>query len=341
MSWRTLTHITLAAAFVAACSMMVAGTDRLLFSHKAHEGEAECGDCHGEVAEAQTLGGALEPGHDQCFECHDDEEENCAFCHADPKYAGKQAPERVPITFSHEIHVEESEGDCRVCHAGVMDSQDLRDVASPWTHQRCMTCHRDEVRQVRCGICHGDMAAWKERPYAIFDHDGDFMARHGVAARGNLVVCQHCHQDDECASCHANTRPTRPSIRNRPDVAGRAMHRGDFLSRHAIEAGLDRARCYTCHDSRDCADCHRERGVTLAGAAFRHPSGWMQAGSASFHGREARRRVAFCAGCHDKGEASNCVACHRVGGAGGNPHPGEDFDANLDKHKDMPCRICH
>jgi hypothetical protein len=47
-----------------------------------------------------------------------------------------------------------------------------------------------------------------------------------------------------------------------------------------------------------------------------------------------------CAGCHGGSGEQLCVGCHRVGGAGGNPH-GPGFQSNKAMHHDLPCRECH
>jgi hypothetical protein len=72
-----------------------------------------------------------------------------------------------------------------------------------------------------------------------------------------------------------------------------------------------------------------------------HPAGWLggDPGSRDFHGTAARRDVALCASCHDRGPATNCIQCHKVGAYGGNPHP-PGFHSSQGIHEGM-CRYCH
>jgi hypothetical protein len=328
--------------FALACSVLVKEHASLNFSHKLHaEQDVACGDCHQGMDEKTELSGDR-PGHEACFECHDDEEENCAFCHLDnTPGAERKVPRHQTegLVFSHETHVEATEGDCTSCHATVADSEAPGDRRG-WTHQQCMSCHRDAYREVKCSQCHADLSETGSEPFAMFNHDGDFLRRHGNLSRSEAVVCQHCHTEDQCAACHAKTNPIRASIRDRSSVDRDFVHRGDFLTRHAIEARLDRMSCFKCHESNTCSECHQKSGVARAGASFRHPTGWMDPGAATFHGRDARKKIAFCAGCHDRAEKTNCIACHRVGGVGGNPHPDREFDARASK-SDMPCLMCH
>jgi len=73
-----------------------------------------------------------------------------------------------------------------------------------------------------------------------------------------------------------------------------------------------------------------------------HPADWMNPVSPNNHGLAARRNIVSCAGCHDRGVSSNCVLCHRVGGAGGNPHPGgRPRGRESEKNSNKMCRICH
>jgi hypothetical protein len=125
------------------------------------------------------------------------------------------------------------------------------------------------------------------------------------------------------------------------------VHRGDFLTRHPIEAKTDPNKCLKCHSISQCQSCHEDRRVSAgvkdkAGALVSpdpHPKGWgTQVSSPDFHGRAARRDVVACASCHDQGRASICVTCHKVGGFGGNPHP-KGWSAW--KSDGAMCRYCH
>ena len=76
-----------------------------------------------------------------------------------------------------------------------------------------------------------------------------------------------------------------------------------------------------------------------------HPPGWVLPGSGAggFHGDEARRNITSCAACHDQGAQSNCISCHKVGGVGGDPHPGgfRMKHTLAEARSDGRCTACH
>jgi hypothetical protein len=97
------------------------------------------------------------------------------------------------------------------------------------------------------------------------------------------------------------------------------IHRGDYLTRHSIEARSDPVLCQRCHGISFCTACHNQENVGPGGSNPRrpHPPGWALPGPTS-HAVAARRDIVSCASCHDQGPNSNCVGCHKVGGVGGN-----------------------
>jgi hypothetical protein len=123
------------------------------------------------------------------------------------------------------------------------------------------------------------------------------------------------------------------------------IHRGDYVSRHPYDVERDPASCRKCHGTRFCDSCHEQQLMKpgIPNARNPHPPGWVRRGSGAFHGDAARDNIVNCAGCHDQGAASNCVACHQVGGIGGNPHPRgflRKHDAG-DIREQAMCRACH
>jgi hypothetical protein len=80
-------------------------------------------------------------------------------------------------------------------------------------------------------------------------------------------------------------------------------HGGDFARDHGAIARSAPAACATCHQERDCSDCH-------AGAIrvmdF-HPAGYL-----AVHAVDSRRGAAACGTCHKT--QSFCVACHERSG---------------------------
>jgi hypothetical protein len=194
-----------------------------------------------------------------------------------------------------------------------------------------------------CGRCHDAAELRRTIPRTFLVHDERFVRGHGVEAARYERACRQCHLDSDCLNCHDTSQTTTIEAR-RPDAITRSYpHRGDFLTRHAIEARSQSAACQRCHASADCNACHVRHGVSAArrGADNPHPPGWIgpDAGAQTFHGRAARRDIVRCSGCHEEGRATNCIRCHRVGGFGGNPHPngwrsGRETNTGI-------CRYCH
>ena len=275
----------------------------------------------------------------KCIECHDGDQKNCAMCHVDPAKPRTWEPVRTPsVVFPHASHSDQA---CSKCHAGIEAKGSTKATARPLSHELCMACHRSEFREIDCRKCHEDLVDNPSRPLNVFSHDAAFMKRHGTLARGDEAVCSHCHRENECASCHSRLDVLPPGLRQSEKVERNLVHRGDFVTRHAIESRADPSSCLRCHKTSQCDSCHRASRVAAGatGAVSSHPAGWMSPASPSFHGRSARTDIASCAACHDRGAASNCVACHKVGAAGGSPHPA---GWKPSQGKDSPaCRACH
>jgi hypothetical protein len=173
-------------------------------------------------------------------------------------------------------------------------------------------------------------------------HGGDFAKNHGVLAAASRDLCTSCHTESTCASCHGVTVAALPNRVHFDDVRRADMHGANFAARHALAARADPALCVGCHAPSTCLDCHERQGLlrspAFAGAA--HPAGWLATGpGGGAHGREARRNPMECASCHGGAGESLCVGCHRVGGAGGSPHP-PGFSSRK-RMSELPCRACH
>jgi len=327
--------------------------DGIILSHAKHTAEGiGCEDCHKTIKASETIQGARElPKKATCIECHDGKEKQCGFCHKDEKKGGTYVDLRMDgIRFSHKNHIERKlpgtdKAGCEVCHASTMQSTKPSESHRPDMFVTCMQCHKRSFRREDCVLCHANLTESKQLPLSMFDHGGDWLNRHGTPAKGGQAVCAHCHKTSFCADCHTRAKvPLRAELLNldRPDR--RFRHRGDWISKHPIEARMDGKSCLTCHDKKSCGDCHDRMGIGHKGVAGTqkspHPAGWLTRGSGAFHGTEARRDVLVCAACHDRGAASNCVTCHRVGGPGGNPHPATP-KTDLDKNTSPACVPCH
>jgi hypothetical protein len=327
-------------------------SSKLRFSHKQHLEEADCGDCHGEVAESKgaTRGRFIGQGeHGGCAECHDIEEGECKTCHI-----GNDRQVKIPrrdrgLRFSHAAH-QEIEGGCKRCHAAAYSASIIGQITLAG-HDVCDDCHAEALTELRCDTCHRDLHRQRVQPIGLVAHRGNFVRNHGAQA-ADPARCASCHDQTFCSDCHARTNAPgiTQAFRFPERIQASFIHRGDFVARHAAASRADPASCRKCHGARHCTACHELQGLSVpsraalgARARKAHGPDVMQPGSPGFHGRLARRDISRCAACHDRGAASNCVNCHKVGQLGGNPHP-RGFrwrDKSERCRTSSMCTVCH
>jgi len=321
-----------------------------VFPHGTHaDADVPCSACHAGIAEARKLEAGVRhvsppagaSKRKRCSDCHD----------KDPKakVPARTAPPR--LTFSHADHLPKVGGDCKRCHTQLTEPGDTAPKRPPMA--TCTACHyhQQEFANARCMPCHVDLRGYK--PESAFRHEGDWLRSHGALARPSAETCAQCHDQTYCAECHAAaTTAARPSVIFPERVDRTFIHRGDYVSRHMIDAGASPASCRRCHGSPFCAACHELQGLSKFSATVRdpHPVGWAtDRSSGHFHGDAARRDILACAGCHDQGAAATCVGCHRVGGtasASGNPngpHPARFVRKHRDYNRtnNSMCLACH
>lgn len=325
------------------------------FPHELHlvqlrcggPGEAECltcASCHrGEGSSAETA--PREPNAVPPLE-------RCSTCHSQDAPEKLQASTRLDtqpepiahsIRFSHEAHLEMAEirGQCLPCHSGAVDP---RSTLFP-PMQQCLGCHEHEQQfeRAECGPCHEPSDVQQLLPESFMRHDPAWLRHHGAEASQQAQMCSTCHAQSECNDCHDVTQSLTREARTPDNLSRDLVHPADFLTRHALEAAAQPARCLTCHTPATCDGCHVERGVSgqQQNPFNPHPPGWVGGNPASrdFHGRAARRDLLACASCHDQGPATNCIRCHQVGGYGGNPHP-RGWQSARSESASM-CRYCH
>lgn len=341
-----------AAALACATAATVIGmrpeADEILFPHDRHrKAQIDCITCHETIYEAKTLAGDFLPPEAKCLECHRQkkDEKQCGFCHSDVRFAAPW-PKREPrLKFDHVAHLDRTKEDCTVCHSRLSTPQQSAPISDG--HAACLKCHEhaQSYADSDCRWCHTDLASYPLRPVTEVSHQGDFTRRHGSIARSTGASCATCHDQNFCLDCHAKTGMVKveTKLADRPDRS--FIHRNDFLGRHAVEARADPASCQRCHSTSSCETCHERSQVAggTPGARTPHPPGWSLPGSGAFHGDVARRDIQACAACHDQGDASNCVGCHKVGGIGGDPHPAGFRSRHSigEARSDGRCVACH
>lgn len=114
----------------------------------------------------------------------------------------------------------------------------------------------DKGRAV-CTDCHD---AQGEITYSDFNHRNDWASAHRLRTYGQERVCAMCHRTHFCNDCHALDLELKPSIRQQSETYREMPHRGDYVSRHRIDARIDPSSCFRCHGSpktsKSCAACH-------------------------------------------------------------------------------------
>ena len=300
----------------------------------AQTGQANCFSCetcHQDVSKANR---PSRPSATTCRKCHPQGDQLLE------RVAPKERPEELlgrTIRFTHQDHLKRPEikGQCMRCHSGIKDP-DASDFAAMKT---CMTCHQKDFDAARCTLCHEQTSLSQIIPTKFLSHDSNWIRGHGMAAARSGKMCARCHEQQYCLGCHDQNQPLRVELR-RPDAIERELvHRGDWLSRHPIEAKSQPTTCQRCHSVSSCSSCHARRGVAAIGkgSVNPHPRGWV--GPENLHGPAAKYDILTCAGCHDQGPATNCIHCHRPGGGAGNPHP-NGWKSARSPTASM-CRYCH
>ena len=355
---RTTWHLAglfLLVALVVACAAVQHRTARIAaaleFSHAGHSAQGiDCGDCHEGATENRGLTrGELIPTKETCEGCHEDQVKNkCGFCHTSSDRKIKLTRVNRRLKFSHATHAGRDKRGCKGCHPGAAAAKVPGIKLVPDMAGCADRCHKKDMAQQRCKKCHQDLQRQRLLPVAQLGHQGNWIRRHGELAR-DVSRCSTCHDQTHCGECHGRTAARPLSLRFPERVVSRFIHRGDWLGRHGTMARAESSTCRKCHGSNHCRSCHQQSGRarTLSAGSSRtkspHGTGWMIPGSSDFHGRRARRDVSHCASCHDRGAASNCVGCHKVGGTGGNPHP-RSFrwaDKSNQCRDNSMCATCH
>jgi bacterioferritin-associated ferredoxin len=280
------------------------------------------------------------PVADQCASCHKNAQQvlEQSTIAVDPDYPLGRA-----IRFTHRTHLDKPEigGQCVKCHAGVVSEK--ADATNFPPMSTCLDCHRPEFDKGRCTPCHQAEHLRRLQPPTFSRHDTGWIRRHGPMAKRAEPVCNQCHTQTQCADCHDQRQTIPIEVRSPEKIEAGFVHRGDFVTRHPIEARSQPATCLKCHSTSSCDSCHVRRGVSAnaVGSANPHPMGWVgpDTDSKNHHGRAAKRNILSCAACHDAGPATNCIRCHKVGGVGGNPHP-SGWKSSRSEGAAM-CRWCH
>jgi hypothetical protein len=113
----------------------------------------------------------------------------------------------------------------------------------------CEGCHTKSY----CAQCH---AGESTRRF----HPANFAARHAPEAYGRETDCQQCHSREVfCRSCHMQLGMTSKG------KTGGGYHNGAqiWIIQHGQAARQELQSCTTCHQQRDCMQCHSNTGRNI------------------------------------------------------------------------------
>lgn len=108
-----------------------------------------------------------------------------------------------------------------------------------------------------CTDCHDDNTPIN---FPRYEHTRLFVTNHRVEAFQSPEVCGMCHKPRFCTDCHASRSELKPSLKNQTENDRWFQHRGDYISRHKIDARTNPTSCVRCHKNRKtsktCVPCH-------------------------------------------------------------------------------------
>lgn len=244
------------------------------------------------------------------------------------------------IIFPHQLHLEDLELVCDLCHEGVSGSVSLATRLLP-EKDLCLDCHDGDTATDECSACHRneeDPQPYRQlplRPGPAFSHTFHLTKR---------PDCTNCHEyvytdeggsppefwtEENCRSCHGSARPD--------------YHTPDWVSIHGVEVNhLTQQNCNLCHMPAVCDACHQLQQFEPKV----HPVSFILS-----HGFDARSGIIDCVSCHDV--LNDCQSCHRQNSVMPMDHnlPGwagkgfvfEDGGLHSSAALDTPeiCVICH
>lgn len=166
-----------------------------------------------------------------CFSCH--RETECVNCHN-----GRLRPRRIhPGDWLrlHGIEARQAGGACNGCHR---------------SQSECLTCH------LRAGLSpSGPMAARRNQgrfhlPSSVWTDRPRTGRHHATQARLHMDECVSCHQERDCASCHATAGVGGPG-QGFPLRSAISPHPGGFRATCGAALARNPRPCLVCHGSGD------------------------------------------------------------------------------------------
>ncbi len=213
-----------------------------------------CLTCHYWQDQASFLKKSLVHPQINCSQCHARHEEwiprdyqaepertdaNCLRCHSDvPKKEINSFKHNVmKIIIPHKFHVEQTGGQCSLCHDSIMHDKMTPETNRP-RMESCFTCH--ERTKTSCVKCHPKGSI--DLPHQV----------HVVRSECNL-----CHKgfEDSKGKIYGISFPHRKHLK--PDMPCEMCHSNKEKHGGIL---LKREECLKCHHEKvqaDCTVCHR------------------------------------------------------------------------------------
>lgn len=270
-------------AFIALAGAVLLSKEGLIFPHKKHiDGAVECEQCHKKIkTSTDTTTGADIPARKICSDCHDE---------ADGYTGSVRYRYRQAYKFNHKIHIAGQGLTCKDCHEALYKKDIVSQEEIVPKMEYCFQCHDNSTATQYCMLCHVN-------PSKPDDHKIDWNKLHGKKANADKKTCLSCHTGKEsCLRCHRGTKGVH------------RYHNPNYELSHKYESRISLKHCRACHSDRQCRDCHKTSGVNYNNPTLkrRHPIGWTNRMSSSFHSRKARINITTCTTCHTKNECNYC-----------------------------------
>jgi hypothetical protein len=166
-----------------------------------------------------------------CLTCH--EESDCVNCHN-----GRLRPRQIhPSDWLrlHGIESRQSGAACNSCHR---------------SQSECLTCHlraglspgAPGAARLSPGRFHPPSSVWTDRPRTA--------RHHATQARLHMDECVSCHQERDCASCHASAGVGGPG-QGLPYGSALSPHPAGFRSMCSGLIARNPRPCMVCHGAQD------------------------------------------------------------------------------------------
>lgn len=302
----------------------------LVFSHRLHVDDIgiECLDCHTTIPGSKKATDKNLPGHDQCFECHDNDTatQECKVCHIDPDNPEELENPVREFYFDHSFHIEEQNLECDNCHRG-LEKVDYAQKENLPVMEQCFKCHDDATASKKCESCHTPDAR-----LLPMTHNADWKTVHKNLAKMQESECMSCHEENYCEDCHTGTRllevgdsdkdytgANAPATGGKSTMVLQKVHDLNYRYTHGIDANDKKMNCSTCHEETQfCVRCHQDdEKISLLKPSWHSGADWgaiveAVGSGGGKHAELARRDIERCAACHDsQGEDPVCLMCHR------------------------------